>query len=71
MSSERIGLNGLEQSTGVSVGSVILFAGQDIPRHWMLCDGTAVSRTLYPALFRALQSSSLARGRHPKLRILR
>lgn len=54
MATEHIDLNGAEQQTGVSVGSVILYAGQDIPREWMLCDGTALSRTLYPALYRAL-----------------
>ena len=54
MTSERIDLNGAEQQIGVSVGTIVLYAGQDIPREWMLCDGTALSRALYPALFRAL-----------------
>jgi microcystin-dependent protein len=58
MNTERIGLNGPEQTTELSVGSIVLFAGRDIPRHWMLCDGTAVSRELYPALYRALGSNS-------------
>ena len=58
MSSERISLNGPDYHSGVSVGSIVLFAGQDIPRRWMLCDGTAVSRDLYPALYRALGSEA-------------
>lgn len=58
MATEHIDLNGTEQQIGVSVGSILLFAGQDIPRGWMLCDGTALSRTLYPALYHALGTTS-------------
>jgi len=33
------------------VGSVISFAGSEAPAGWLLCDGTAYSRTTYSALF--------------------
>ena len=33
------------------VGAVIAFAGSTSPDGWLLCDGTAVSRTTYAALF--------------------
>lgn len=54
MTTEHIDLNGTEQQIGVSVGSLLLFAGRDVPRGWMLCDGTVLARALYPALYRAL-----------------
>jgi microcystin-dependent protein len=36
------------------VGMVAQFAGAAVPAGWFLCDGTAVSRTNYPALFSAI-----------------
>jgi microcystin-dependent protein len=33
------------------LGVVLPFAGADTPRGWMLCEGTEISRTLYPDLF--------------------
>lgn len=33
------------------VGTVIAFAGNTIPAHYLLCDGSAVSRTTYSELF--------------------
>lgn len=33
------------------IGSVVAFAGGQPPPGWLLCDGTAVSRTTYAALF--------------------
>lgn len=33
------------------LGSIILFAGTDIPTGWMLCDGTSLSEEEYPELF--------------------
>jgi microcystin-dependent protein len=36
------------------LGLVMPFAGNDIPRGWMLCDGTAVSRSIYDALFKVI-----------------
>ncbi len=36
---------------GMPIGSIILFAGTDIPTGWMLCDGTSLSEEEYPQLF--------------------
>ena len=33
------------------LGSIILFAGTDIPTGWMLCDGTSLSEEEYPELY--------------------
>jgi len=38
-------------STSVPVGTVALFAGETVPSKWILCNGTAVSRTAYSKLF--------------------
>ena len=38
-------------SIGVPTGCVQAFAGQNTPTGWLLCDGSAVSRTGYAALF--------------------
>lgn len=37
--------------TGVATGAVIPFAGASAPTGYLLCDGTAVSRTTYATLF--------------------
>jgi microcystin-dependent protein len=36
---------------GADVGSVIMFAGPTAPTGWLLCDGMAVDRTTYSALY--------------------
>ena len=41
-------------NTAAPAGSVIAFAGPVAPSGWLLCDGTAVSRTTYAALFKAI-----------------
>ena len=38
-------------SGGVPVGSLVPFAGKSIPNGYLLCNGAAVSRTTYSALF--------------------
>ena len=38
----------------VPVGTIHLFAGVNVPGGWFICDGTAVSRTTYAALFAQL-----------------
>lgn len=35
-------------------GAVLPFAGNSIPSNWLLCDGSAVSRTTYADLFAAI-----------------
>ena len=32
-------------------GSIVMFAGSTAPQGWLLCDGSAVSRSTYSALF--------------------
>jgi microcystin-dependent protein len=36
---------------GVPIGAVTPFAGSSAPTGWLMCDGTAVSRAIYLALF--------------------
>lgn len=36
---------------GLFVGEIKLFGGSTIPGGWLVCDGSAVSRTTYAALF--------------------
>lgn len=36
------------------VGAVLPFAGNTLPDGWLLCDGSAVDRTLYAALFNVI-----------------
>ena len=42
---------GLKGAGGVPVGSLVPFAGKSIPNGYLLCNGAAVSRTTYSALF--------------------
>lgn len=39
---------------GLPAGSVINWSSGTLPPNWLLCDGSAVSRTLYPSLFAAI-----------------
>jgi microcystin-dependent protein len=43
-------------------GSLMAFAGSSVPAGWLLCDGTAYSQTVYPALFAAIGSSYATSG---------
>ena len=38
-------------NTNTPVGSISLFAGKTAPTGWLICDGSAVSRTTYANLF--------------------
>ena len=46
--------DGTVQTTAIPVGSVISYAGSTAPNGWLLCDGSAMSRTTYAALFSAI-----------------
>ena len=50
-------LNISRSSSGVPIGSVIDYAGVVIPANYLLCDGTAYSRTTYASLFAAIANS--------------
>lgn len=41
----------LESSNAVQTGSILIFGGDSSPNGYLLCDGSAVSRTTYAALF--------------------
>lgn len=40
-----------DSQDAVPIGSITPFAGSTAPTNWLLCDGSAVSRTTYSALF--------------------
>jgi microcystin-dependent protein len=46
------------QPTGDPPGTVVAYAGPVVPSGWLLCDGSAVSRTQYANLFSAMGTSS-------------
>ena len=39
---------------GELIGSIAAFAGSNLPSGWLLCDGSAISRDTYSALFNAI-----------------
>lgn len=41
---------------GAPVGSVVMFAGVAAPNDWAICNGAAISRVDYPALFEAIST---------------
>ncbi len=46
-----------QPGASVPVGSVISFAGENIPENYLICDGSEISRTEYSELFTALGES--------------
>jgi microcystin-dependent protein len=44
----------LDEGSDVPTGQITAFGGASAPTGWLLCDGTAVSRTTYAALFAVL-----------------
>lgn len=53
-SSSRTAINALIAALGVSSGDVKMVAGTTAPSGWLLCNGTAVSRTTYASLYAAI-----------------
>ena len=45
-------------ANGVPVGSVTAYMGTNAPPGWLLCDGSAIGRTSYAALFAAIGTAS-------------
>lgn len=39
---------------GLPAGSIIQWGSNTAPANWLICDGSAVSRTVYPSLFAAI-----------------
>lgn len=46
--------SGLKWATGIPVGTILDYAGALAPAGFLVCDGSAVSRTTYSALFAAI-----------------
>lgn len=44
-------------SDTLPIGTVIPFAGNTVPSDWMVCDGSAISRTIYSTLFGVIGTS--------------
>lgn len=42
---------------GVPTGSIAMYGGTSAPSGWLLCDGSAVSRSTYSALFTAISTN--------------
>lgn len=45
------------KSSGVPSGSLVAYGGTSAPSGWLLCDGSAVSRTTYASLFTAVSTT--------------
>ena len=43
--------SGSSESSGAVVGAIQMYGGATAPKGWLLCDGSAVSRTTYAKLF--------------------
>lgn len=44
----------LKASDTLPIGAIVPYGSDDIPTNWLLCDGSAVSRTTYASLFSAI-----------------
>ena len=44
-------------SAGIPPGTILFFGGASVPSGWQGCDGTAVSRSSYPLLFAAINTT--------------
>ena len=44
------------------IGAIVPYLGQDVPKGWLRCDGTAVDRARYPQLFKAIGTRYGASG---------
>jgi microcystin-dependent protein len=52
------GVQGIQGPQGVAPpGAIMSYAGSTAPTGWLLCDGSAVSRTTYAALFTAISTT--------------
>lgn len=51
------GAQGPKGLDGAVPGTVVAFAGSKVPDGWLLCDGSAVSRTAFAALYAAIGTS--------------
>lgn len=45
---------GIDVSTGVPVGTVVMFTAAEPPAGYLKCDGSAIGRTTYPELYAAI-----------------
>src|SRR4051812_39579423 len=48
------GVDGIQGSSATPAGTISLWGSDVAPANWLICDGTAVSRTTYPSLFAAI-----------------
>jgi microcystin-dependent protein len=53
----KLGIEKIAEDETNQVGLIAPYAGSSAPVGWLLCDGSAVSRTTYPSLFSALTST--------------
>jgi len=53
-STSLLGSGDIIISAGAPTGSIMIWAGTTVPEGYLLCDGSAVSRTTYSALFSAI-----------------
>ncbi len=57
MALSKIKVASTDGSVGSEVGSIVPWGGASAPSGWLECDGSAVSRTTYAALFTAIATT--------------